>query len=119
MKLLKYSPPSLAFWLSLAIALPAAAQQPPARVASHLPLWKLEGKTNSVYLLGSIMGLDPEQGVDLHYFRRARESGKEIVPLETVDYQIGLLAGLSKEEGELVVKSMLKDMANTPKSWGK
>jgi len=211
MKLLKYSPPSLALWLSLAIAFPATAQQQPARVASHLPLWKLEGKTNSVYLLGSIhllnktnyplaapietafkegrvvafetdigamsepdtqmkmiekmqlpegqtlkdqlsaetyaalmkcvektglpeamvtqfkpvmaatmllamdavqMGLDPEQGVDQHYFRRARESGKKIVPLETVDYQIDLLTGLSKEEGELVVKSMLKDMAN-------
>ena len=28
------------------------------------------------------MGLDPEQGVDQHYFPRARDSGKEIVPLE-------------------------------------
>lgn len=217
MKLLRCSPSSLALWLSLAIALPAAAQQQPARVASHLPLWKLEGKTNSVYLLGSIhllnktnyplaapietafkearvvafetdigalsepdtqmkmiekmrlpegqtlkdqlsaetyaalmkcvektglpeamfthlkpvmaatmlltmdlveMGLDPEQGVDQHYFRRARESGKEIVPLETVDFQIDLFTGLSKAEGELVVKSMLKDMANTRKRLG-
>jgi len=64
------------------------------------------------------MGLDPEQGVDQHYFRRARDSGKEIVPLETVDYQIDLFTGLSKEEGELVVKSMLKDMANTRKMLG-
>ena len=64
------------------------------------------------------MGLDPEQGVDQHYFQRARDSGKEIVPLETVDYQIGLFTGLSKEEGELVVKSMLKDMANTRKMLG-
>jgi len=217
MKLLKYSPPSLALWLSLAIAFPATAQQQPTRVASHLALWKLEGKTNSVYLLGSIhllnktnyplaapietafkearvvvfetdmgamsepeaqmkmmekmklpegqtlknrlsaetyaallkcsekagfpealftqfkpamaatmllaadlaqMGLDPEQGVDQHHFRRARDSGKEIVPLETVDYQIGLFTGLSKEEGELVVKSMLKDLANTRKMQG-
>jgi uncharacterized protein len=212
MKLLKFNPLSVAVWLSLAIAVPAAAQQQPARVAARLPLWKVEGKTNSVYLLGSVhilnktnyplaapieaafqgaqvvafetdlgamsqadtqmkllskarlpegetlkdqlsaetyasfiahaekaglpevtlaqfkpvmaavmllsvdlvqMGLDPEQGVDQHYFRRARDSGKEIVPLETVEYQMDLIAGLSKEEGELVVKSMLKDMAKT------
>jgi uncharacterized protein len=218
MKLPKHSPSFLVLWLSLAIALPATAQeQPAARAATHLPLWKLEGKTNSVYLLGSVhflnktnyplaapieaafkeaqvvafetdvgamsqadtqlkllnqaklpegetlkdqlsaetyaafmqsaeksglpeamftqfkplmaatmlllvdllqMGLDPEQGVDQHYFRRARASGKEIVPLETVDYQIDLVTGLSKEEGELAVKSMLKDMANTRKMLG-
>ena len=211
MKLLKFNPLSFTVWLSLAIAVPAAAQPQAARAPTRLPLWKVEGKTNSVYLLGSIhvlnktnyplaapieaafqgaqvvafetdigamsqadakmkllskaslpegqtlkdqlsaetyaafiaraekaglpeailaplkpvmaavmllsvdlvqMGLDPEQGVDQHYFRRARDSGKEIVPLETVDYQIDLITGLSKEEGELVVKSMLKDMAN-------
>jgi len=56
------------------------------------------------------LGLDPEYGVDQHFFGRAKAEGKQIVPLESVDFQIGLLTALSKEEGELIVKTTLRDM---------
>jgi uncharacterized protein YbaP (TraB family) len=56
------------------------------------------------------LGLDPNQGVDKHFFPMARQSGKEIVPLETVDFQIGLLTDFTKVEGELLMKTTLKDM---------
>ena len=214
MRISKFNPLPLAAWAILALAVSAPAQQKPAQATAHLPLWKIEGKTNSLYLLGSVhvlnetnyplaapieaafksaqvvafetdmgamsqvdtqmkllakaqlpegetlkdqlsagtyadlmkyaetvglpeamltklkplmaavtllsmdliqMGLNPEQGVDQHYFRLARDDGKKIVPLETVDFQIDLITGLSKAESELAVKSMLKDMANTKK----
>jgi uncharacterized protein YbaP (TraB family) len=58
------------------------------------------------------MGLDPQYGVDKHFFALAGKK-KEIVPLETVDFQIGLLTDFSKEEGELLMKSTLKEIDTT------
>jgi uncharacterized protein YbaP (TraB family) len=58
------------------------------------------------------LGLDPKHGVDKHFFGLARKSGKEIVPLEPVEFQINLLTGFSKEEGEGLLQATLKDMAN-------
>ena len=215
MKFQKPNPFSLVLLSLLVASQPVLAQKSDAK-AARLPLWKIEGKTNSVYLLGSVhilsetnyplaapiesafksaqvvafetdvgamsevstqmkllskaqlpegetlkdqlsaetyaalmkqaeqsglpeamltkfkpmmaavtvlsvdlmkMGLNPEHGVDQHFHKRAKEDGKKIVPLETVDFQIDLLTGLTKEEGELIVKSMLKDMANTRKAF--
>jgi uncharacterized protein len=56
------------------------------------------------------MQLDPKYGVDKHFFALAKESGKEIVPLESVESQINLVTGFSKEEGEDMLKSTLQDM---------
>jgi uncharacterized protein YbaP (TraB family) len=55
------------------------------------------------------LGFDPTQGLDLHFSDRARKEGKEIVPLETVEFQIGLITDFSKEEGELLVKVTLEE----------
>jgi uncharacterized protein YbaP (TraB family) len=56
------------------------------------------------------LGLDPEYGLDKHFANRARKDGKEIVPLETADFQVGLLTGFTKEEGEALVKTTLADL---------
>ncbi len=58
------------------------------------------------------LGLESDAGVDKHFFALARRSGKEIVPLEPVEFQINLLTGFTKEEGEALMKSTLKDMEN-------
>jgi uncharacterized protein YbaP (TraB family) len=63
------------------------------------------------------LGVDPEYGVDKYFFSRARKEGKTIVPLETMDFQIGLLTDFSKEEGELLVKTSLVDIDNTKKDY--
>ncbi len=59
------------------------------------------------------LGLDPQYGLDQHFYKLARSAGKQVVPLETVEFQIDLLTGLSKEEGELVVKTTLEEIDNT------
>jgi|GraSoiStandDraft_4_1057263.scaffolds.fasta_scaffold163463_2 uncharacterized protein YbaP (TraB family) len=59
------------------------------------------------------MGMDPQMGVDHYFFTRAKEDQKEIIALETAEFQIGLLTGLSKEEGELMMKATLKELDKT------
>jgi uncharacterized protein YbaP (TraB family) len=55
------------------------------------------------------MGFDPEQGVDQYFFKRSQQDGKQITPLETVEFQIDLLTNITKEEGELMVKTTLEE----------
>lgn len=59
------------------------------------------------------LGLDPRYGVDQHFFRLARKDGKQIVPLETVDFQISLVTDFSKSEDDELMKSTLEDIDNT------
>ena len=59
------------------------------------------------------LGMDPKMGVDSHFFSRATEDKKETVPLETAEFQIGLLTGLSREEGESMMKATLKELDRT------
>lgn len=64
------------------------------------------------------MGLDPNYGLDLHFFRLAKENGKKLVPLETVDFQIELITDFTPEEGELIMKTELEDIETTEKLLG-
>jgi len=59
------------------------------------------------------LGFDPAYGVDKHFFDRARKAGKQTGALETVDFQINLVTDFTKEEGELLMKTTLKDIDNT------
>jgi hypothetical protein len=59
------------------------------------------------------LGFDPAFGVDKHLFDRARKAGKQTGALETVDFQINLVTEFTKEEGELLMKTTLKDIDNT------
>jgi uncharacterized protein YbaP (TraB family) len=61
------------------------------------------------------LGLDPENGLDKHFFPLARKAEKEIVPLETVDFQIGLLTDFTKDEANSLMKSTLKELSNMGK----
>ncbi len=56
------------------------------------------------------MGLDPQNGLDKHFFDLAGKDGKTIVPLETLDFQISLMTEFTKEEGELLMKTTLKEI---------
>ncbi len=59
------------------------------------------------------LGFNPDYGLDKHFFKRAKKEGKKTVPLETLDFQIGLVTEFSKEEGELLMKVMLEDIDKT------
>lgn len=61
------------------------------------------------------LGADPELGLDQYFFKRAKEDDKKIVPLETVDFQIGLIFDFSKPEEELMVKTSLEEIDQTRK----
>jgi uncharacterized protein YbaP (TraB family) len=56
------------------------------------------------------LGLNPEFGIDRHFDQRARKAGKEIIGLEEAEFQIDLLTGFSKEEGEAMLTSTLNDL---------
>jgi uncharacterized protein len=61
------------------------------------------------------LGVSADKGLDKYFFKRATKDGEQLVPLESVDFQMDLLTGFSKEEDELVMKSSLKDMDNVTK----
>jgi uncharacterized protein YbaP (TraB family) len=50
-----------------------------------------------------------EAGIDKHFYHQAKADSKEIIGLETVEFQTSLLTDLSKEEGEAMLKSTIKE----------
>lgn len=55
------------------------------------------------------LGLDPKLGIDVHFLSRA-EGKKKILELESLDYQINILSGLSEKDQELFLLYTLKDL---------
>ena len=88
-----------------------------------MPMWMLDrfkpamaAMTLEVFALQKL-GANPEYGVDKYFYERAHKAEKQIVPLETVDFQIGLVTEFSKEEGELLMKTTLEEIDNTKKAY--
>jgi len=63
------------------------------------------------YLEVQRLGLDPELGVERHFHHRARNDRKEIIVLETAEITMDMMAGLSKQEGEMFLDGTLKDLS--------
>jgi hypothetical protein len=55
------------------------------------------------------LGLDPNYGIDKHFLSKAAGK-KQIIELESVDYQINLLSKLSDQDQELFLVLSFKDM---------
>ena len=55
-------------------------------------------------------GFSPENGMDIHFFKRTKDEGKSVRGLESLDFQLSLLFDLSKDEGEAFIKSTMEDM---------
>lgn len=64
------------------------------------------------------LGFDPLQGIDLHFYKLARQQDKTVLALETVDFQLDLLTSFSKEESEMLVKSTIEEIATMKQSFG-
>jgi len=64
------------------------------------------------------LGFDPEYGMDKYFFRRARKDAKQIVALETVEFQIGLATDFTREEGEMLMKTTLRDIDKLKQEFG-
>lgn len=69
------------------------------------------------------MQFDPSYGVDAHFFRKAKEDGKQRIFLEPVEFQIDLFAKMGPREQEsflkqtmedlVIIESMVSDMVNS------
>ena len=57
------------------------------------------------------LGFDPTLGIDMHFLSKG-EGKKRIAELESVDYQIGLLSGLSDREQEAFLLSTMRESEN-------
>ncbi len=56
---------------------------------------------------GMQKGFDPAQGIDLHFIQRAKMDKKALVELEGMAFQADILGGLSDQEGDALVASLV------------
>lgn len=61
-------------------------------------------------------GLDPNLGLDKHFYDRAKAAGRPVQGLETVEFQIGQFDGLPMPLQDRMLASTLKEMASTADS---
>lgn len=56
------------------------------------------------------LGYDEEFGIDMHFLNRATNDQKEIIGLETFEYQIGVFEALSKETQESMLLNTIEEI---------
>ena len=56
------------------------------------------------------LGFDPRYGIDLHFYTRATGDEKELIYLESVDYQLNLLAKMNGRDQNSFLVQTLKDL---------
>ncbi|NIS60527.1 MAG: hypothetical protein GTO13_07475 [Proteobacteria bacterium] len=56
------------------------------------------------------MGFNPNYGIDFHFFHRATKDGKEIGYLEPAEYQLNLLAKMTKRDQSSFLNQTLRDL---------
>jgi uncharacterized protein YbaP (TraB family) len=63
------------------------------------------------------LGADPQYGEDEHFFKLAKESGRQIVPLETIEFQLDLMMSFDGPDLELLIEKSLEDIDNEKKEY--
>lgn len=61
------------------------------------------------------LGFEPEQGVDLYFADKARKDKKQVMALETVDVQLALFSGLSRDEQDAMLSETLQEISKFEK----
>lgn len=56
------------------------------------------------------LGFDPSYGVDRYFAERAKRNGKSTGGLESLEFQIGLLDGLSRRDQEMMLRETLREL---------
>lgn len=56
------------------------------------------------------IGFNPQYGLDMHFFERAKATGKKIVALETLEEQLDMLDGLSSKTQDQFVLQTFSEM---------
>ncbi|HXX94763.1 MAG TPA: TraB/GumN family protein [Planctomycetota bacterium] len=61
------------------------------------------------------LAYDPQLGIDRHFIQAAKDQGKELKELESIQFQIDLLSGLSQDLQELFVAATLDEVDDVEK----
>jgi hypothetical protein len=61
-------------------------------------------------------GLDPELGLDKHFYDRAKQTGMPVQGLETLDFQLAQFDQMPMADQDRLLASTLKEMATTKQS---
>jgi uncharacterized protein YbaP (TraB family) len=56
------------------------------------------------------MGFDPQYGVDVYFFEKAKKDGKVMLFLESLDFQMKLFTELTSKEGDAFLRQTLKEL---------
>jgi uncharacterized protein YbaP (TraB family) len=59
------------------------------------------------------LGFDPSYGIDRYFFNRAKKDAKEIIPLESAEYQLKLFAHMDERGQESFLRQTLEDLKVT------
>lgn len=78
----------------------------PAELINKQKPWFLALTLESLELVK--LGFDPSYGIDMHFLSKA--SGKKILELESVDYQLNLFSSFSDYEQEMLLLHTLKEI---------
>jgi uncharacterized protein YbaP (TraB family) len=65
----------------------------------------------SILVFGALAahGYDPEGGIDLHFLNIAHTDAKQVVELESAEFQASILGGLTDEEGNAMLSQTLEE----------
>jgi uncharacterized protein YbaP (TraB family) len=58
------------------------------------------------------LGFNQEHGVDKYFFDKAKKDKKLVVPLETIDFQLGLFSGLTKAESDALLQQTITEISS-------
>jgi uncharacterized protein YbaP (TraB family) len=61
------------------------------------------------------LGYNPEDGVDKYFFGKVKKDKKEVVALETLDFQLGLFTSLTKQEQDAMLRETLQEISGFKK----
>jgi uncharacterized protein YbaP (TraB family) len=61
------------------------------------------------------LGYEPQYGIDRHFIQEAKDKGKEIGELESIEFQLNLLSGLSDDLQDLFISSTLDEVEGVEK----
>jgi len=70
------------------------------------------------------LGFNPAYGIDMYFFNKAKEDGKEMLKFETLEFQLSLMTQMTRKQEEMMLRQTLKDLeviekdaANLVKYW--
>jgi|ERR1043166_7707209 uncharacterized protein YbaP (TraB family) len=65
------------------------------------------------------LGFEPDQGIDKHFIKEAKEKSREILEVESVEFQLNLLSSLTEEQGNKMLLQTLDEIETTGKQMDK